>query len=545
MLISALMLVAALDAASLQKMAARFAPTEVTAPLEALPAPERAALARIVAAARLFDALYLRQVWSGNEPLLLTLSQDATPLGRARLHLFLIETGPWSSLDHNAPFVPAVPPRPDEGTFYPPGSSKPEIDTWYKSLPPRDREAATGFFTVIRRTPDGRLGWVPYSVESQDLLGPAAQLLREAAALTQQPTLRKFLQARADAFLSNDYYASDVAWMELDSSIEPTIGPYEVYADDWFNQKAAFEAFIALRDEAESGKLQKLSGELQGIEDALPIDPKLRNPKLGALAPLRVVNLIFASGDGNHGVQTAAYNLPNDERIAQERGTKRVMLKNVQEAKFRKTLLPIARIVLNANDRQRVSFDAFFTHIVMHELMHGLGPHQAATGVPVRVALQEANSAPEEAKADISGLFALQRLVDKGVLDRSLEKTMYVTFLVSAFRTIRFGTNDAHGKGQALQLNFLLDAGAVQVAPDGTFSVDAARIKDAVAKLTSEIMTLQASGDAARAREWLKGMGVVRPQVQRVLDKLGGVPVDIEPRFIAAEGLLQVSNEAR
>jgi hypothetical protein len=545
MLISALLLTAALDAATLQKMAARFAPTEVTAGVEALPAQERAALARIVEAARLFDTLYLRQVWSGNEPSILKLAQDATPLGRARLHLFVIEKGAWSSLDHDAPFIPGVPPRPDQGTFYPPGSTKPEIDTWYQSLPPRDREAATGFFTVIRRTPDGRLGWVPYSIEYQDLLGPAAQLLREAAALTQQPTLRRFLLARADSFLSNDYYASDVAWMELDSSVEPTLGPYEVYADNWFNQKAAFEAFIALRDEAESQKLQKLSGELQGIEDALPIEPKLRNPKLGALAPLRVVNLIFSSGDGNHGVQTAAYNLPNDERIAQERGTKRVMLRNVQEAKFRKTLLPISRIVLNASDRPNVSFDAFFTHIVMHELMHGLGPHQAASGVSVRVALQEANSALEEAKADISGLFALQRLVDKGVLDRSLEKTMYVTFLVSAFRTIRFGTSDAHGKGQALQLNFLLDAGAVHVAPDGTFSVDAARINDAVARLTAEIMTLQASGDAARARVWLQGMGVVRPEVQRVLDKLGGVPVDIEPRFTAAEKLLRASGEAR
>jgi hypothetical protein len=545
MLISALLLAAALDAATLQKMAARFAPTEVTAGVDALPAQERAALAKIVEAARLFDTLYLRQGWSGNEPLLLQLAQDATPLGRARLHLFVIEKGPWSNLDHDAPFIPGVPPRPDQGTFYPPGSTKQEIDTWYQSLSPRDREAATGFFTLIRRTPDGRLGWVPYSSEYQDLLGPAAQLLREAAALTQQPTLRRFLQARADAFLSNDYYASDVAWMELDSSVEPTLGPYEVYADNWFNQKAAFEAFIALRDEAESQKLEKLSGELQGIEDALPIEPKLRNPKLGALAPLRVVNLIFSSGDGNHGVQTAAYNLPNDERIAQERGTKRVMLRNVQEAKFRKTLLPISRIVLNASDRRNVSFDAFFTHIVMHELMHGLGPHQAASGVPVRVALQEANSALEEAKADISGLFALQRLVDKGVLDRSLEKTMYVTFLVSAFRTIRFGTSDAHGKGQALQLNYLRDAGAVHLAPDGTFTVDAARIKEAVAKLTAEIMTLQATGEAARAREWLKAMGVVRPEVQRVLDKLGGVPVDIEPRFTAVEKLLRVSGEAR
>jgi hypothetical protein len=537
MILPALVLAIATDATTLQRVAARFAPTEVSAPLSGLPPGERAALGRILEAARLMDTLYLRQVWSGNEPLLLQLAQDATPLGRARLHLFVLQKGPWSSLDEDAAFIPGVPPRPDQANFYPPGATKQEIEEWEASLSPRERELATGFYTTIRRTPEGRFGWVPYSVEYQDLLGRAAQLLREAAQLTQQPTLKRFLITRADAFLSNDYYESDVAWMELDASIEPTIGPYEVYTDNWFNQKAAFEAFIALRDDAETRKLTRLSSELQGIEDALPIDPKLRNPKLGALAPIRVVNEVFCSGDANHGVQTAAYNLPNDERIAQERGTKRVMLKNVQEAKFNKTLVPIAQVALAAADRRQVSFDAFFTHILMHELMHGLGPHQSAQGVTVRKAMQEAGSALEEAKADISGLFALQRLVDKGVLDRSLERTMHVTFLASAFRSIRFGTNEAHGKGVALQLNTLLDAGAVRVSPDGTFAVVPARIKEAVSKLTGEIMTLQASGDVARARDLLQRMGVVRPEVKRVLDRLASVPVDIEPRFTAAESI--------
>jgi hypothetical protein len=543
MVLFAALLATAMDVASLQKMAARFAPVEVTADLSGLAPQERAALAKIVEAARLMDTLYLRQVWAGNHPLLLDLSQDTTPLGRARLHLFLLYKGPWSSLDDDAPFIPGVPPRPDPANFYPPGSAKEEIEAWQKSLAPHDRELATGFYTTLRRTPEGRLGWVPYSIEYQDQLGRAAELLREAARLTRQPTLERFLTARADAFLSNDYYQSDVAWMELDSSIEPTIGPYEVYTDNWFNQKAAFEAFITLIDGKETAKLARLSAELQGIEDALPIDPKLRNPKLGALAPIKVVNEVFSSGDGNHGVQTAAYNLPNDERIARERGTKRVMLKNVQEAKFRKTLVPISQVALSAADRRQVSFDAFFTHILMHELMHGLGPHQTAEGATVRKAMQEAGSALEEAKADISGLFALQLLVDKGALDRSLERTMYVTFLASAFRSIRFGTNEAHGKGVALQLNTLLDAGAVRVAPDGTLAVVPERIREAVAKLTGEIMTLQASGDVERAREWLRKLGVVRPEVKRVLDKLAGVPVDIEPRFTAADKLR--SDESR
>jgi hypothetical protein len=537
MLLVALLLAAQpnMDQATLRKMAARFAPTEVTADLRALPDGERAALAKIVRAARLMDAIYLRQAWAGNGQLLFDLAQDSSPLGRARLQLFLIDKGPWSNLDHDAPFIPGVPPRPEAANFYPPGATKEEMEKWQKSLSGAGRDAATGFFTVIRRGPDGAFTIVPYSIEYQPELGEAARFLREAARLTQQPTLKRFLETRAEAFFTNDYYQSDVAWMELDASIEATIGPYEVYTDNWFNQKAAYESFIGIRDEGETAKLQKLSAELQGIEDALPIDPKLRNPKLGSLAPIRVVDEIFCSGDANHGVQTAAYNLPNDERIARERGTKRVMLKNVQEAKFSKVLLPIGQVALSSNDRGRVSFEAFFTHILMHELMHGLGPHQVSGGATVRQAMQEAGSALEEAKADISGLFALQRLVDKDVLDKSLEGTMYVTFLASAFRSIRFGTSEAHGKGVALQLNTLLDEGAVRVAPDGTFAVVPEKAKAAVAKLTGDIMTLQASGDAGKARQLLERMGIVRPEVQRVLDKLQNVPVDINPIFRSVE----------
>jgi hypothetical protein len=353
--------------------------------------------------------------------------------------------------------------------------------------------------------------------------------------VTAQPTLRAFLEKRADAFLGNDYFDSDVAWMELDASIEPTIGPYEVYNDEWFNAKAAYEAFIAVRDDAETRKLASFSQELQGIEDRLPIDPHLRNPKIGALAPIRVVNEIFSAGDANHGVQTAAYNLPNDERIAREKGTKRVMLKNVQQAKFKKVLLPIARVALSPQDQRNVSFDAFFTHILMHELVHGLGPTRVqGSEQTVRQAMQEAGSALEEAKADVGGLFALQLLVDKGVLPKEMERTMYTTFLASAFRTLRFGANDAHGKGMALQLNTLLDAGAIRVSPQGTFAVEVAKVKDAVMQLTHDLMTLQASGDATKARGFLERMGSLRPEVQRILDRLADVPVDIEPRFVTA-----------
>ena len=525
------------DAPTLEKMAARFAPTNITADISPLPASERTALSKLVEAAKVIDGIFLRQVWAGNDALLLDLVRDQSPLGRARLHYFLINKGPWSDLDMNQPFIPNVPAKPESANFYPPGTTRAEIEEWIKTLPEADRGRATGFFTTIRRDVNG-FTIVPYSVEYQGELARAAQLLREAAAATTQPTLKTFLLKRADAFLSNDYYDSDVAWMDLDASIEPTIGPYEVYEDEWFNYKAAFESFITIRNDAETQKLVRLSSELQDIENHLPIDPALRNPKLGAAAPIRVVNVVFTAGDANHGVQTAAFNLPNDERVIREKGSKRVLLKNVQEAKFDKVLLPISKIALTTADQKDISFDAFFTHILMHELMHGLGPHDIRVNgrqTTVRQELKENYSSIEEAKADISGLFALQYLVDKGILEKQLERTMYKTFLASAFRSIRFGVNEAHGRGIAMQLNFLLDYGAFTVNRDGTFGVNAAKIKDGVVALTREFMTLQAQGDYNKAKDMISRLGTVRPEVERVLDKLNNVPVDIEPIYLTAK----------
>jgi hypothetical protein len=531
------------DAAQLQRMTARFAPVDLKVDLSKLPDHEKRALAKMVQAAQLMDALFLRQAWAGNEALLLELIKDTSPLGRERLHYFLLNKGPWSRLDEGHAFLPGVPPTPlPAGNFYPAGATKEAVEQWVKSLPEPQQRQATGFYTTLRRAPDGKFITVPYSVEYQGELAQAAQLLREAAALTKQPTLQRFLTSRADAFLSNDYYASEVAWMELDASVEPTIGPYEVYEDNWFNYKAAFEAFITVRDDAETQKLSRFSGELQGLEDALPIDPKMRNPKLGALAPIRVVNSLFSSGDANRGVQTAAFNLPNDERVTAEKGSKRVMLKNIQEAKFRHVLQPIAQVALAAKDRPNVAFDAFFTHILMHELMHGLGPHNITVGgkeTTVRQALQVSSSAIEEAKADISGLWALQQLVNKGVLDKAMERTMYTTYLASMFRSIRFGTEEAHGKGVALQLNHFLDTGAVVVNPDGTFAIVPEKIQDSVTALTKQLMELQGRGDRAVAEALLAKLGVVRPEVRKVLDKLKNVPVDIEPRFVTAGQLLR------
>jgi hypothetical protein len=364
---------------------------------------------------------------------------------------------------------------------------------------------------------------------------PGARLLREAAALASNPTLKDFLSKRADAFLSDDYYASDVAWMDLDGPIDVTIGPYETYEDELFSYKAAFEAYVTLRDDAESAKLAKFSGYLQDLENNLPIDPAYRNPKLGAASPIRVVNEVFASGDGNHGVQTAAFNLPNDERVVKEKGSKRVMLKNVQEAKFEKTLIPISRVVLAPEQRKSLSFEQFFTHILAHELMHGLGPHNIkvnGTETTVRKQLKELSSAFEEAKADVTGLWALQYLIDKGVLDKSTEAPLYTTYLASMFRSVRFGLTEAHGKGVALQFNYLLDKGAIKYDEStGTFRADLPLFKEGIRSIAHDIMTIQAEGSYEKANEMLSKYGVIRPVMQKAFDKLTDVPVDIEPSF--------------
>ncbi|MCC6811931.1 MAG: hypothetical protein IT381_31195 [Deltaproteobacteria bacterium] len=524
------------DQKALTTMAARFAPVKIDADVSKLPAEERAALVEIVAAAKIMDSLFLRQVWGQNTATLLDLAADATPLGKARLDYFLINKGPWSRLDHNAAFLPNVPKKPDGGAFYPSDAPKPLLEAFFKGLNDKDRAQATGFFTTIRRQANGALSVVPYNLEYQDELEVAGAHLDAAAKLTKQPTLAAFLSKRADAFRTNDYYASDVAWMELDASIEPTIGPYEVYEDELFNFKAAFEAFITLRDDQETAKLQKFGAELQGIEDALPIDEKLKNKKLAALSPIRVVNVVYTSGDANKAVQTAAFNLPNDERVIKEKGSKRVMLKNVQEAKFKMVLLPISKRALAAADQKNVAFDAFFTHILMHELMHGLGPHNikaAGKDSTVRQELKETYSAIEEAKADVSGLFALGLLVDKGVIDKSMAATMYTTFLASSFRTLGFGIAEAHGKGMALQLNYLLDFGAFLIRKDGTFAVEPTKIADGVKALTRDLMTLQAEGNYQKARSLIDTLAVIRPEVQKMLDKMRGIPTDIRPIFTA------------
>ena len=531
-------------------MVARFAPTPLEVDASALSAGDKKALVKLIQAASVLNRIFMQQLWSGDIRLYQKLQQDKTALGPARLHYFWINKSPWSEIDEHKAFLPGIPGRKLPGAnFYPEDVSKEEFESWVNKLYPESKAEAEGFFTVIRRNPDRKLKFVPYSTEYHGDLGQAARLLREAAQLTDNASLKRFLTTRAEAFNTNNYFDSDMAWMDLDSPLDVTYGPYETYNDELFGYKAAFEAYINIRDDQETARLAFLGQHLQDIENNLPEDAQYRNPKLGALAPIRVVNEIFSAGDGNHGVQTAAYNLPNDDRVVQQKGSKRVMLKNIQEAKFKAILVPISKIVLPTAAQQDVNFDLFFIHIVAHELTHGLGPHQIKINgreTNPRLELKEAYSAIEEAKADVTGLFALQFLMsqaDQGRIQAPLphgpeaERRLYITYLASAFRTLRFGLQDAHAKGMAMQFNYLLDKGGFAANADGTFSVDLDKMKDGVRALDHDLLTLEATGDYSGAKAMLGRWSVIRPEVQKALDRLKALPTDIEPIFVTAAAL--------
>jgi hypothetical protein len=536
----------------LQTMSARFAPTPLRVDTSKLSDGDRQAVVKLIEAARILDHVFMQQYWSGDQGLYARLQKDNGPLGKARLHYFWINKSPWSIIDDYQAFVPGVPPRKLPGAnFYPEDMSKEQFEKWVGSLSEKEQADAKGFFTVIRKKPgaDGQFVAVPYSQEYKDDLTRAAALLREAANATGNESLKKFLNLRADAFLSDDYYASDMAWMDLNSPVDVTIGPYETYNDEIFGYKAAFEAYVSLRDEEESNKFAVLAQHLQEIEDNLPVDPQYRNPRLGAAAPTVIVEQIFSSGDGAHGIATAAYNLPNDERVVNQKGSKRVMLRNIQEAKFRNVLLPIARRMLARDAMVDVNFESFFTHIVAHELMHGLGPHQIkidGRDTTPRQELKELYSAIEEAKADITGLFALQYMMEHAkamdlakVLpsDDAAQRQLYTTYLASMFRSLRFGLNDAHGKGMAIQFNFLTDHGAIALNSDGTYRLDLEKFRKGVRDLDHDLLTIEAQGDYAAAKKLQDELGIIRPPLQKSFDRLKDIPTDIEPLAVTADEL--------
>lgn len=529
-------------AADIAERLARLQPTPLSSDLTRLSAQERVVAAELVRAARYMDEIFLRQVWVGNPDLRQRLgSAEGEKLDAARTY-YEVNFGPWDRLEEMKPFIGELP-HPAGAGFYPVDMSREELESWLTSHP-RDREAMTSPFTVVRRAGE-ELITIPYSEVYREWLEPAADHLRAAAAKTGNDSLRRFLELRAAAFASDDYFASDLAWMDLDSPVEITIGPYEVYEDSLFGYKAAFEAFVTVDLPAESAALTRYKQLLPWLEGNLPIPAEHRNPDRGTESPIRVVDVLYVGGDSKAGVQTLAFNLPNDERVRYAKGSKKVMLRNVLQAKFEQILLPIAARVLVADDVRRVAFEAFFNESLHHELSHGLGPgilRKDGRETEVRLELKELYSTLEEAKADVMGIYNILALIERGEMPDALRGTLEATYVAGLFRSARFGAHEAHGQGVVSQFNYLLEAGALEVDELGRFRSVSAKFPDAVRQLLHDMLMLQATGDYEGTGRFLARYGKPSPALLEAIGRLGDVPVDIRPSYPAATALLAAAS---
>lgn len=509
----------------------KLAPVILTADLSHLPTREVQVIKLLVKASRHIDRLFLKQVSENNLDILKELEKLNDPDSETYLDFFKIMFGPWNRLKKDEPFI-NVQPKPDGAAFYPLDMTKNAFFDWIGNHP-ENRAAFESNFTVIRKK-KGNLTAIPYSEYYKDELKPIENLLFQAADQTRDETLERFLRSRAEAFMTDDYYQSDMDWMDMAGDIEVVIGPYEVYEDNLLGYKSAFESFVCVVDHETSRQQQKIENYLVELEKALPISDDYKNFSRGPSSPIKVVNLIYSAGDTKAGIQTTAFNLPNDERVREAKGSKKVMLKNVMQAKFENCWIPIVNIVLAESDLNRVSFDAYFTHVLMHEVSHGLGPGRIEMNgreTTVNKELSDLYPTIEEAKADVLGLFTAQHLIDAGVFSKNLENTLYASNLGGMFRSIRFGIDEAHGGGVAIQLNFYMDQRACTVDGDGRFHVSDRKMKRAVRDLAKLLLKIEAEGDYTAARELIEKYRVIRPEVQAALDKLKDVPVDIRPIY--------------
>jgi hypothetical protein len=494
-------------------------------------------LEELIAASREIDDIFLRQVAEENPSLLEALNRmiaSGRPDAITATDYFLINKGPWDRVKENEPFIGSRA-KPPGAAFYPVDMTKREFEAWVTAHP-QDNEAFQSLFTVIRRDGD-RLVAIPYSKYYAPFLSRAAGRLRAAADRTANASLKKYLTLLAAALLSDDYYASDLAWMDLDSDIEVILGPYEVYEDGLFNYKAAFESFLGLRDPAESARLAVYAAHLRDMEENLPIPQAHKNFNRKFESPIRVVQEVFTAGDARKGVQTSAFNLPNDERVREAKGSKKVLLKNVMEAKFRLSGEPIAERILDPDEKTRLSFDAYFDHTLFHELSHGLGPGviTAPDGkkVEARLLLKDLYSTIEECKADVVGAWNVLYAMDRKWLTGYGENVLFTTYAGLMFRSMRFGLDDAHGGGTAVQWNWYRERKAIDRAAGGRFRVQPENFREAVRSLAAELLEIEATGDYERARKLLDRYGKATPEIRTAIARLTDLPVDLAPVFVA------------
>ncbi|MHB1224925.1 MAG: dipeptidyl-peptidase 3 family protein, partial [Gemmatimonadaceae bacterium] len=443
-----------------------------------------------------------------------------------------INYGPWDRLDEDRPFIAGVGPKPAGANLYPHDVTKAEFDAAVAAGPAARADSLKSLYTLVRRDPAGALVAVPYHVAYERQLGRAASLLREAAALAGSPGLRRYLTLRADALLSDDFRASDLAWMEMDdNTLDIVIGPIETYEDQLYGYKAANEGYVLIKDREWSQRLARYIALLPGLQRGLPVSAGFRSETPGTGSQLNAYDAVFYAGQANAGAKTIAINLPNDEQVQLSKGTRRLQLKNAMRAKFDRILVPIADELIVPEQQRNITFDAFFENTMFHEVAHGLGIKNTVNDRgTVRTALKELASGLEEEKADVLGLYMVTQLTSQGELPAAELLDNYVTFLAGLFRSVRFGASDAHGIANMATFNFFQDEGAfTRDSTSGKYSVNMERMQQAVNDLSARILQLQGNGDYAGVGEFMRTMGVVRPELRGDLDSLAGegIPVDV------------------
>lgn len=501
----------------MQKKVDQFAAFTLTSNIDDLSANQKEMLPILFEIAEIMDGLFWKQAY-GHKADALALSED-----QATKDFIKINYGPWERLDGNKPFIEGVGSKPKGAQFYPADMTKEEFEAL-------EAEDKTSLYTMIKRNDEGKLESIPYHVAFSAEISKAAELLIKAAKLAEDPGFKKYLELRSEALLSGEYLASDLAWMDMKTNrIDFVVGPIENYEDQLYGYKTAFESYILLKDMDWSAKLERFAGLLPALQKNLPVDEKYKSETPGSNSDLGAYDVVFYAGDCNSGSKTIAINLPNDPEVHKQKGSRRLQLKNAMQAKFDKILVPISTQVITEEQRQYVTFDAFFENTMFHEVAHGLGVHHTITdGTSVRKALKDKASSLEEGKADILGLFMIDQLVEMGELENDTRNN-YVTFTAGLFRSIRFGASSAHGIANLVRYNYFKEKEAFMRNEEGIYTVNFEKMKAASNSLANEILVIQGNGNYDAAKAMIEKYGQIPAELKTDLDRINenDIPVDI------------------
>jgi hypothetical protein len=502
---------------AMQKNLAKYVDVKLTADLSNLTENERKMLPVLIQAADKMNELFWYEAYGDKDQLLNSISDADTK------KYVIINYGPWDRLNGNAPFVDGVVEKPKGANYYPADMTKEEFEE-------ADIENKASIYNFVRRDENGKLYSIPYHKQFEKVVKDVSNLLLEASKLADDEGLKKYLELRAKAILNDEYQASDLAWMDMKTNtLDIVIGPIETYEDQLFGNKASHEGYVLIKDQEWSERLAKFSAFLPELQKGLPVDASYKKETPGTDSDLNAYDVVYYAGDCNSGSKTIAINLPNDEEVQLQKGTRRLQLKNAMRAKFDKILLPISDVLIDESQRKHITFDAFFANTMFHEVAHGLGIKNTINGKgTVRTSLKEHSSALEEGKADILGLYMVQQLHKKGEITEDIKDNM-VTFMAGIFRSVRFGASSAHGKANMIRFNFFKEKEAFTRNEDGTYKVNFDKMETAMEELSNIILTLQGNGDYEGVAKLVAEKGVISDELQADLDRLSSanIPVDV------------------